>query len=74
MPDPMDEFSQLFDFMQTRRFLGNAIAGLGFLLLITCLGTGPLAPEPQVVPILVRLGTLIGIAGLSLDDVPGTAT
>ncbi len=68
MPDPLNEFSELMEFMQTRRFLGNAIAGLGFMLLVSCLGTGPLAPDPHMLPALVWLGTLIGFAGLSLDD------
>ncbi len=72
MPDPLDEFSDLMEYMGTRRFLGNAIAGLGFLLLVTCLTTGPLAPEPQIVPILARLGALIGFAGLCVDDPPVT--
>ncbi len=72
MPDPLEEFDALNTYLQSRRFWSDLLTAAGFLVLLVCFRTGPLAPTPTEAPLLLRIALVTAMAGLTLEDnLPG---
>ncbi len=68
--DPLQEFADLMDTVQSRRFWGNALGAFAILLMATCASTAPGSPTPIEAFVLLRFGLVAGMAGLLLDERP----
>ncbi len=69
MLDPIEEMSEVMDWLNSPRFWGNLLAGGALVVLANCLA-GLLMPELDVEtpPMLIQIALLMGMAGLMLDD------
>lgn len=70
MNDPLDELFAFFEQVHTRRFWGNILAGIGFVLMLLCISGSPMSPRPELAPLVAHLAAVMSIAGLALDDPP----
>ncbi|MEW6252497.1 MAG: hypothetical protein AB1716_17815 [Planctomycetota bacterium] len=73
MPDPMDEFTEFVDYVQSRRFLSHVLGVAGLILVCLCLSSGAAAPSAEEMPLLLRFATVVGMAGFAVgDNIPVT--